>query len=153
MCVHMQWQTHLCCLGLAGVGEQRIAGSLVFGHVDTSVAHVILEHCYTALLLHDPVSETNTGGACVISSVQCNSSLKCSSLNWARGQPDGDFRVDKPKICGWGVWGSPMWIPRRAPDVYGVLQCWHGWPKTGLNRGVKSTFQSQNEHLSSSACL
>lgn len=25
---------------------------MVFGHVDTGGAHVVLEHCYTALLLH-----------------------------------------------------------------------------------------------------
>lgn len=27
---------------------------MVFGHVDTSGAHVVLEHCYTAVLLHYP---------------------------------------------------------------------------------------------------
>lgn len=45
--------THLCSLGLAGVGKQRVTHSLVFGHVDAGVAHVILKHGHAALLLHN----------------------------------------------------------------------------------------------------
>lgn len=45
---------HLCGLGLTGACEQRITGSLVFGHVDTGGAHVVLKHRHTALLLYDP---------------------------------------------------------------------------------------------------
>lgn len=55
-------QTHLCCLGLAGVAEQGVAGSQVFGRVDAICAHDVLKHCYAALFLHCPVSrEKHTG--------------------------------------------------------------------------------------------
>lgn len=55
-------QTHLCCLGLAGVAEQGVTGSQVFGRVDAICAHDVFEHCYAALLLHCPVSrEKHTG--------------------------------------------------------------------------------------------
>lgn len=55
-------ERHLLGLGLAGVAEQGVAGSLVFGRVDAIGAHGGLHHCHAALLLHRPVSGRWTQG-------------------------------------------------------------------------------------------
>lgn len=42
--------THLFSLGVAGAAQKRNAGSFALGCVDSSAAHVILQHGLTALL-------------------------------------------------------------------------------------------------------
>lgn len=170
-CAHTHMPTHLCSLGLAGVGEQGITGALVFGHVDAGGAHVILKHCDAALLLYYPVSEKKHKTQVVrfffslstpstISPVRYNSALKCSPLKWAWGEPDGDLRVVTLKMHGWVGGVSPVWIQRRAwkfiafcnADITGLKLGWAALPEASFFScfRVKSTFRSQDEHLSTS---
>lgn len=55
-------ERHLLGLGLAGVAEQGVTGSLVFGCANTISAHGGFHHCQAALFLHCPVSGGRHGG-------------------------------------------------------------------------------------------
>lgn len=54
-------ERHLLSLGLAGVAEQSVTGSLLFGCVDAISAHRGFHHGHTALFLHSPVGEVQNG--------------------------------------------------------------------------------------------